>query len=127
MARYSVLKHYLPPNSRRNDHFDLLIECQDALATWEIQHWPPLPMQSAIRLPDHRLLYLDYEGSIEGRGTVTQVCTGEIELRTQDASEWIVQLMGQSFHGVIHLRRESCDVPPSRWTLSAEPTPSEAD
>ncbi len=97
------------------------------MATWEIQHWPPLPCQAATRLPDHRLLYLDYEGPVNGRGNVTQVCTGTFETHTQEPNAWALKMKGRTFHGVIHLRRESGDVPPSRWVLSAESLPSETD
>lgn len=63
--------------------------------TWEETLPIALP---AIRLPDHRVLYLDYEGPISrNRGTVMQVATGVFEPLTAEfdtASEFPQRIRG---------------------------------
>ncbi len=70
------------------DHFDLLVDFPATpggrLLTWRLLtppeswlHRPP----TALRLPDHRRLYLTYEGPISGdRGHVRRVAAGMAKL-----------------------------------------------
>jgi hypothetical protein len=83
--RFTVLHHALPASSQRSSHWDLLMEhpsldaekvlCFEALNP--VSSWAaPVKL---TRLPNHRKLYLTYEGPIsEDRGQVTQVATGAL-------------------------------------------------
>ena len=78
-ARFVILSHRSPTD----EHWDVMLEADFALATWSIP--PQCPAGDsftcpAIRLPDHRKDYLDYEGEIsEGRGTVSRISAGTYE------------------------------------------------
>lgn len=92
--RYALLRHECPPDYRDGPHWDLLLERPDTdvearLATWSLLELPKawsetlgLPsgeqeVVDAVPLPDHRAIYLDYEGPISGgRGEVTRVAGG---------------------------------------------------
>jgi hypothetical protein len=68
---------------------------QELLATWQV-HVPPEEwgaMVPAVRLPDHRRVYLEYEGEISGdRGHVTRVDEGTVE----------ISAVGDRWHLVLH-------------------------
>lgn len=58
-------------------HWDLLLDNGETLTTWRLLQRPAgdawIP---AERLPDHRRIYLDYEGPVSGdRGVVQQLLT----------------------------------------------------
>ena len=84
--RFVVLEHKLPPESERPSHWDLLLEQPPewggVLLSFEVSK-PPAewgPLTAVLKLPDHRALYLDYEGPISGnRGSVTRVLEGNIQ------------------------------------------------
>lgn len=101
--RFVVLLHQPGPQSERTDrpHFDWMFESDGALRTWAT---PPIDLRNGPDsietesvaaesvaaesveigcqlLPDHRLVYLDYEGPISrGRGTVTRQAAGGYRL-----------------------------------------------
>ena len=71
----------------RGDHYDLMLSPPGAgqLWTWAITANPlcqPLPLEcQAERLPDHRRIYLDYQGPVSGdRGHVQQAAKGTCEV-----------------------------------------------
>lgn len=82
---FTVLHHALPATAQRSSHWDLLMEhpsldaekvlCFEALTP--VSSWAsPTKLN---RLPNHRKMYLTYEGPIsDGRGQVTQVATGTL-------------------------------------------------
>ena len=72
--RYAVLHH----TGHGEPHFDLLIGRFDApLITLRLPTWPVRGRLSLTRLPDHRPIYLDYEGPVSGnRGEVKRVEAG---------------------------------------------------
>ena len=87
--RFAVLHHQLGDHAQRNCHWDLLLEPPTLLTvgllTFEINS-PPTEWANhklvITRLPDHRPLYLDYEGPISGdRGQVKRVLAGTIQWR----------------------------------------------
>ncbi len=103
-ARFVVLEH------RWNGvHWDFMLETRPGgpLRTWaidsEIVPGQELP---AHALPDHRAVYLNYEGEVSGgRGTVRRVASGNFE-----TIEWTddlvrVRLAGDQFAGLVELRR----------------------
>lgn len=81
-VRFVLLLHTLPDNSPRRTHWDLMIEAGDSLLTFSLLSLPqnissnsPVPWP-ATRLPDHRHLYLKYEGVI---APTTQVGAATID------------------------------------------------
>lgn len=79
--RFAILHH----TGILSPHFDLLIETSpDALLlTFRLQEWPIAAPADILRQPDHRRLYLDYEGPISNnRGHVRRVAAGECTLST---------------------------------------------
>ena len=90
-VRFAVLRH----EGIDSPHFDLLIETgpDRPLATWRCDAWPIAATTTLTRLPDHRRIYLDYEGPVSGgRGTVRRVAGGQCMLRIESNERWIVQL-----------------------------------
>lgn len=73
--RFVILHHASP----RGDHWDLMLENEEALTTWAL---PPQTLGEAFvctaaPLPEHRLAYLEYEGPVSGnRGSVRRVDAG---------------------------------------------------
>lgn len=72
-SRFVILEHDHPFL-----HWDLLMQLGEVLKTWRLlnavtpETWIP-----AETLPDHRLMYLDYEGPVGGdRGSVHRVASG---------------------------------------------------
>ncbi len=101
--RFVILKHVRPQDT----HWDLMLQLpdQEKLATWQI-HIPPekwgktLP---AVRLPDHRRIYLQYEGEISGnRGHVMRVDEGTAEILEQGA-RWHIKLHGKHVRGTFEV------------------------
>ena len=87
--RYVILHHETPPGSERGSHYDFMLQRGDVLATWALERVPLAgETVAALKLPDHRLAYLDYEGLLTGgRGTVRRVEAGtyQVEREADDA------------------------------------------
>jgi hypothetical protein len=111
--RFVIQRHCSPAG----DHFDFMLECADALATWQLPAWPPpcgatLP---ATALADHRKAYLDYEGEVSGgRGSVAIVDSGRYETIEHGEGLWLIRLAGRVFSGSVRLAQSAGTV----WTLS---------
>ncbi len=79
--RYAVLHH----TGVEQPHYDLLFETQPGspLATYRCDRWPlEAGTTLAHRLPDHRRLYLEYEGPVSrNRGQVRRVASGTCHLQ----------------------------------------------
>lgn len=103
LLRYAVLRHN-GGGGLADPHWDLLLEIpgQDKLATWQVATPPetwtrPDAPPPATRIPDHRRIYLTYEGPISGdRGTVTRVAAGTWRLLAQTGEIWQIKLMGNA-------------------------------
>lgn len=131
MPRYVLLRHELPPDSGRASHWDLMLEHEGVLWTWELERLPQLWRQQlrlsicdagnevhARRLSDHRLPYLDYEGEVsDGRGQVTQVAAGSYSVQVSNNDAMQIQLTG-TLQGSATLT--SCRASASEWILIAE-------
>lgn len=100
--RFVCLRHELPDSEmnqpsegtrslrNRGSHWDFMLERDGVLWTWCLQSNPfaePRQMKQelpAVRLKDHRIAYLDYEGPISddkvsgNRGSVRQVANGQL-------------------------------------------------
>ncbi len=115
MPRFAVLAHDHP-----QPHWDLLLERGHRLRTWRLEK--PLTAGAVIAaeaLPDHRLIYLDYEGPVSGdRGTVTRHDQGDYETREETADRVVIVLRGAAFTGRIEL---TLTLPPHGWTAECLP------
>lgn len=73
--RFAILKHDHPFL-----HWDLLLDVGEnqKLKTWRLLSAPvPKNWIAADPLPDHRRVYLDYEGQVSGdRGSVERIASG---------------------------------------------------
>lgn len=111
MPQFAVLRH----DSPRGVHFDFLLEVDDVLKTWALPQ-PPQPgvEMECEALDDHRMVYLDFEGSLSGqRGSVTRWDRGAYLLERRSDTEWVVFLEGEKVTGEVSLRRMAGDS--SRW------------
>ena len=121
--RFAVLKHV-----RQTDiHWDLLLQLPDRplLATWQI-HLDPAAWKlqfaviPAIAIPDHRLIYLDFEGQIPGgRGHVTHVDGGVLKLQSVEENFISGYVQGHNLNGLLTLTRVKTDRPGAfqHWQL----------
>ena len=101
-------------------HYDLMLECGDALATWQLARSPEglaagcdMP---AARLDDHRKAYLAYEGPVSrGRGEVRILDRGTYDLLARGDDRWEFDLHGGALRGRFELSRPAgADAP---WLL----------
>lgn len=110
--RFVLLEHDHP-----FAHLDFMLEQGDALWTWRLEQLPrlgvPLPAQ---RLPDHRLIYLDYEGPVSGnRGRVVRLDRGVYDLLTHQSDTITLRLQeGQLLRGILCLAQLEGD----RWSCT---------
>jgi hypothetical protein len=113
MPRFVLLYHECPPSFGKPSHWDLMLEQNGFLMTWSLAdlpaNWrtPPghsLTEPDAIRLPNHRLEYLDFEGPVSGdRGHVSRVDRGEYVV-VEETAEWLdVRLVGATAIGEVRL------------------------
>ena len=81
MPRFVVLRHECQPGFGKPSHWDLMLEDGAALLTWSLLELPT-PGGAAVaaqRLPEHRLVYLEFEGPLSrGRGEVRRVAAGDL-------------------------------------------------
>jgi len=110
MPRFTILFHDKPGEP----HYDLLLEWGDVLRTWAIASPPESDVTlDAQPLPDHRMIYLDYEGEVlGGRGTVEQWDTGQFEIIEETEKRLVVELVGRRIELIATL-----DVETSRWSF----------
>lgn len=115
MPRFVILDHDHP-----SPHFDLMLEVGGVLWTWRLSALPvPGQEQDALRLGDHRLVYLEYEGPVSGdRGRVVRRARGELGEVSLGNNSLTAQLRGESFHGQLVLIQIDGD----RWRMRFEPT-----
>lgn len=102
MARFALLKHDHP-----FDHFDLLLQWGQSLKSWRLVIIPRVgEAQSASKIPDHRLNYLDYEGPVSGnRGHVQRVDGGELEWLHAEEDRVEAVVSGNLLRGRLLLER----------------------
>ncbi len=119
--RFAVLLHRTPPGYPRPDHWDLLLEQSTGLWTWALPTPPERGPARAQRLPDHRLLYLDYEGPVSGnRGTVSRWDQGEYELLQTTGERFELCFWGEKLRGHYVLEYTGSGSY-WRWTRSGAP------
>ncbi len=101
-GRFAILEH----RTAQGRHWDILLEWGPVLRTWSVEQPPEPGLELAARpLPDHRTLYLDYEGPISGnRGSVTQWDAGTYSLLDESARSIVCELAGRRIAGRMVLR-----------------------
>ena len=111
-SRRFVILHHV---GCERPHWDFLLEQDQSLATWQLYHDPLAGGKELFRIEDHRKLYLDYEGPIEGdRGEVSRVCAGTYSLLEKNSQLWRVRLTSVVLEGEFELRRQE----DRRWLLT---------
>lgn len=100
MPRFAILTHDHPTL-----HWDFLLEDGATCRTWRLAECPVYGVKiSAVRIPNHRLVYLDYDGPIRGnRGSVSCWDRGVFEWVTDDLSLLEIDLRGSRIDGVCSL------------------------
>jgi DNA polymerase Ligase (LigD) len=103
-----VILHHLAPTG---EHWDLMLEQEDVLVTWQLLSEPigrdACPIR-CVRIDDHRKRYLDYEGPIGGgRGIVTRFDRGDYELLAVDDARWTLRLAGGRMTGEFCIERDA--------------------
>ena len=115
-TRFAILQHLVAGG----EHWDLLIEQSAALATWQLQKEPKanaLEINPAKKLPDHRKVYLEYEGPVSNnRGEVKRIDQGLCEIILSSDTLWCVRLKGQLLIGQFRLQYVEAD----KWTFSPD-------
>ncbi|MEI8196657.1 MAG: hypothetical protein WCI73_12165 [Phycisphaerae bacterium] len=109
--RFVVLRHQ-PGEASKGEgvHWDFILETApgaERLPTWRLAAWQGLEVgefvAEAVRLPDHRRAYLDYEGEISGeRGRVKQAISGTavIIFQTPERLELLLRGNGQELRAI---------------------------
>lgn len=99
LRTFAVLQHV---GGEDGAHYDFLFDTSDdsSLIAYRLPEWPLVAgtTQPALKLRDHRRIYLTYEGQISGdRGHVSRVAEGELRVARFDQS-WLLSLPdGQPF------------------------------
>ena len=118
--RFAILHH----TGYGREHWDLLLEQDETLFTWQLGSCPASDQNfpiDAARIADHRKIYLDYEGPVSGaRGHVTAVDRGKLTMISQDPQRIEFELEGESVAGRFVLTQVSESV----WRL-AQPSSSQ--
>ena len=91
LRRFAVLQHL---GGLDGPHFDFLFDTSDAspLVTFRLPEWPLAAgsTHAALKLRDHRRIYLTYEGQISGdRGHVSRVDEGNVRV-TRAGTNWLL-------------------------------------
>ena len=99
--RFVILEHDHPFL-----HWDLLLEEECSARTWRLLRKPCLREPIAAEpLPDHRLMYLDYEGVVSGdRGSVKRFLAGTYQPMSDQADVLAFALFDNSFAESVLIR-----------------------
>ncbi len=111
LPRFVLLRHDCPPDSGNPSHWDFMLQMGEVLWTWQLQELPDAWVSvlglgetagrvevRANRLPDHRLVYLEYEGPVSGdRGTVRRIAAGSYQLLDRQPDRLKVELRTTSW------------------------------
>ena len=119
VLRHAVVRHGVVRHSGPEElHFDLLLEMGQTLKTWALPQSPESGVEMACEaLPDHRPMYLDYEGPVSGdRGSVTRWDRGTYRILHQSERKLVVCLDGEKLTGRAVLEMTPED--PQRWRFS---------
>ena len=113
LPRYALLHHTDAPDDPQGSHIDLLLEDGESCRSWRLASLPQLdqPAQDAIRLPAHRLIWLEPRRAAVsgGRGWAERIRAGfyDGDLPDDSASAVDVRLSGD-LQGRLQLGDGSC-------------------
>lgn len=119
MQQYVILRHDHPEL-----HWDLMLEEGDVLKTWRLPQPPEIDQASdetsldltAEALPDHRLVYLEYEGPVSGdRGEVSRWDRGTFTLLERSEDQLVALLTGEELAGRLTLKKQDSE---NEWSLN---------
>jgi hypothetical protein len=118
MPRFVVLLHETPAGYARRNHLDLMLESGDALLTWSLAEIPTSgSVAIAEQLPNHRLMYLDYEGPVSNdRGNVRRIDGGEFDWIEMTPTRFEVQVVGEKLRGRLVIEQDAKDA--QRWRVA---------
>ncbi|HEX4590592.1 MAG TPA: DNA polymerase ligase N-terminal domain-containing protein [Gemmataceae bacterium] len=104
MPRFVILDHDHPSR-----HWDFLLESGPALRSWRLLAEPQRGQSIAAELlPDHRPIYLDYEGPVSGdRGRVSRWDAGIFDWERNETDFVCAKLSGERVNGRVELRRSA--------------------
>lgn len=126
LLRYVVLHHRL--FSTEVAHFDWMFENGESLLTWATDSLPSRTSASSVpakKLPDHRAVYLTYEGPLsDDRGNVSQVEKGSCKAICIQADHCEFELTGDR-EGTLSFKRNQRGVD-ATWAWSFRPTRADA-
>ncbi len=113
MPRYVLLEHDHPAL-----HWDLMLEAGESLHTWRLAKMPVTgDVLPALRIGEHRLAYLDYEGPVSGdRGSVRRCDAGTFEWLELNEQLIVVRMEGGRLAGLLRLERSDGDA----WLLQVD-------
>ncbi|MDD4889173.1 MAG: DNA polymerase ligase N-terminal domain-containing protein [Phycisphaerae bacterium] len=115
MTTSFVIQHHVGLGA---DHYDLMLERDGVLWTWQLERIPapeaePAP---AIRIADHRMSYLTYEGPISrDRGRCRIVARGEVNWVIVEPRRILVELAGDEIAGRFELTLSAGE--DDRWQI----------
>jgi hypothetical protein len=106
-SRFVILHHCV----EGGEHWDLMLEHGDTLATWQLSRQPTthadLPI-AANPIGDHRRAYLDYEGPVSGnRGEVRRVDSGTVEWLEFSDDAYLFRLCGNRLCGTFRISAQA--------------------
>ncbi|MCA9016364.1 MAG: hypothetical protein KDA77_13610, partial [Planctomycetaceae bacterium] len=119
MLQYVILRHDFPEL-----HWDLMLEHEGVLKTWRLPVVPeidPASDESSIdlvveALPDHRIVYLEYEGPVSGdRGEVSRWDRGSLTLLEYNDDSLVALLTGEELAGRVTLKKTDQE---NQWSLN---------
>jgi len=96
--RFVLHRHAHP----EGEHWDLMIEQADGLATWRLESLPEADPAAirAIRIFDHPKRFLSYQGPLrEGLGELRLCDQGKCELAEAGPARWVFRLAGRRLTG----------------------------
>jgi len=116
MPRFVILRHHPGPHSKRPLHWDLMFEDGIVLRTFACANEPLMGLTFQVdSIEDHRLAYLEYEGTVSGgRGDVQRWDCGDFTVKTESPGEWLLHVSGQRWQGNVRFAAG----PDQRWTVT---------
>ncbi len=138
--RFVVLHHTIPAAASRASHWDLMLEAPapsnqidfvPGLWTFEVsippERWLLVPSTLVQRLPNHREMYLNYEGIVSGgRGNVVRVLKGTIDWQVMESELLILDLKSDaetknSLRGILQLKLRTIPLNSQQWHMELIP------
>jgi hypothetical protein len=106
-----ILEHTGSAEFKPGVHWDLMLEVDGGLRTWELEAPPSEGFAiRATAIALHRLDYLDYEGPVSAnRGSVRRWDSGTYEVLRETADLLVLAIRGERASGRLSLQRDDHD------------------